>query len=161
MPAWTFENVKQLDTQRVQNLRTNALNLGNEEVAHLCDEVLLERNVINRRPKRHIVELHYHCPNRLNLKEVEGGRFRSGNWVIAEQHCDPAIQHGAILALHTSRSAKSFFQGKVVAWETAPPEKGPNDLELHRAIFVVEPTSDPLEWVGDATGERGYKWSDD
>ena len=26
--------------------------------------------------------------------------------------------------------------------------------------FLVEATDEPYDWVGDATGEKGYKWSD-
>lgn len=158
---WSIEKVQNLDTERVKSLRANALRLGEDEVASLCDQVLVERKVIKSKPNRHIAELHYHCPSRLNLTQVADGRFRSGNWVIAEQHCDSVVKNGAILALHENRSSKSFFQGRIIDWETAPPEIKPSELEFHRAIFLVEPTSEPLDWFGEATGERGYKWSGD
>lgn len=153
---WTLERIREHDNTGVTNLRNNALARGDEVVAARCDEVLFERKAIKKKPKRHIVELHYICSDGLNLVDLGDGTFRSGNWVLAKEHCNPVAVNGAILALYKSKKDKSFFQGKIIDWEPAPEESG-----LHRAKFVVQPTSEQLEWVGEATGERGYKWSDD
>lgn len=155
MILWTTEKVREYDNDGVRNLRNNALAHGEEEIAALCDEVLLERKVIKTKPKRHIVELHYICHNNLNVTEADNGRVRSGNWILAKEHCDLVVKNGVMLALYRNKKEKSFLQGKIVDWDPAPEEPG-----QHRAKFTIEPTPEALEWVGEATGERGYKWSD-
>jgi hypothetical protein len=95
-----------------------------------------------------VVGVHFVCDNDRNVTDHGNGTFDSGFWVVAKSH-RPTIEY---LALHSSRSSCSYRQGRVI---------GARDVKYGgkiRTIFTVQATREPLDWVGNGSGERGYKW---
>ncbi len=104
----------------------------------------------NRRP---VLGFHFVCAKDKDVV-LDGKHFRTGIWAVAEKHVIVGIRLGAYVALHEARSKPSYRQGKIVGFEkkARPTKKIPNGIE-----FLVEPFDQPLEWVGDGTGEKGFK----
>ena len=95
-----------------------------------------------------VVGVHFVCDNDRNVTDHGDGTFDSGFWWVARKH-RPTIEY---LALHRSRSSESYRQGRVI---------GARDVEYDgktRTIFTVQADGISRVWVGDGTGERGYRW---
>ena len=143
------------DTE-LKQVRENAVRKSNNDVVNNIDEILEERELSKmKKPGQHVIAFHFICPKEKNLTSIDGGRFKSGNWVVAESHCEPALRLGAKLALHLKKSEQSYFQGTIVGWETV---ESPHKKTSKRVSFIIEPTQEPLDWQGSGSGERGYHW---
>ena len=88
----------------------------------------------------------------------DGGRFRTGIWVVGEKRAIAAIEIGAYVALHESKAKASYCQGTIVGYEVKPRpgKKIPYGIE-----FLAQPSDEPRDWHGDGAGERGYNYDED
>ncbi len=53
----------------------------------------------------------------------------------------------------------SYRQGRILGYDLKP-----RSMVAKKNVgieFLVEATDEPLRWFGDATGERGYRWTSD
>jgi hypothetical protein len=151
----TEEKLKTWSDSELKIVRDRAASQGVNDLANTINEILEDRAQLKtRKSGQKVVEFHFVCKDEKNLTSVPGGQFRSGNWVVSEEHCDPAVRIGAKVALHREKSEPSYFQGTIIGWErvTIP------DTDYKRVAFFVEPTDGKLDWAGDGSGEKGYRW---
>jgi len=76
--------------------------------------------------------------------------------VVAETNVLDSLQYGAYLALHEARNLPSYRQGQIIGYRLTP-----RDMIRKDSVgieFVVQETGSAYDWVGDATGEKGYRW---
>src|SRR5262245_12223287 len=119
MVEWPKEKIAALPDERIEALRDNAVRLGKRDIAELCNDVLRSRKPV--RPKRssvrvgddhraqYVCEFHFVCPGEDGVTRNQDGTIWTGTWVVAEEHADSALKHGAVVALHTSRAAQSYL----------------------------------------------------
>jgi hypothetical protein len=96
-----------------------------------------------------VIGIHLICKNGLNVEELGDGRFKTGNWKVAENRAKTAHY----LALHDQKNLPSYKQGLIEKYEHS-------DIHPDRIIFYVKKSDKPLQWVGKGTGEKGYFWSE-
>lgn len=95
-----------------------------------------------------VVGLHFVCRGSLNVRDLPDGSFETGVWVVADQHARSA----QYVPLHQSKAAPSYRQGRVRGYRTVIYEG------RRRIVFHVDPDPDPLPWVGQGSGEKGYRY---
>src|SRR5215204_4513782 len=165
--SWTTEKLKALDLKQLQSLRGNAVRLGAGDLIQLCDDELQTRRVpkasrVGRTQPEHsetdvVTGYHFVCGRGLGVIEIEGGRFWSGSWVVADDNVRNSIKYGAYLALHEKKSDFSYRQGRIIDYRRSPRDmvsKTGDGIE-----FLVQGTREPYNWVGAGAGEKGYQWT--
>mgnify|MGYP001033597133 CR=1 FL=1 len=98
---------------------------------------------------RKAIGIHLVCRNALNVTELGDGWFRTGYWKVAEEVAKTA----EYVALHDNKNELSYKQGTLKSYER-------HFEDPSRLIFYVKETDEPLKWVGEGTGEKGYLWSE-
>jgi hypothetical protein len=173
MVEWTIEKIAALSNKNIDTLRENAVKRGRQDILDLCNEELARRKPIRTRkvsantPEDHagqyVSEFHFVCPNELGITRNQDGTIWTGTWVVAEEHAENAITHGALVSLHSSRAEPSYLQGPIKAWRKSPRQlqySGEQTTQIKEGIdFLFQLSKLPLPWKGDATGEKGYAWT--
>lgn len=164
---WTAEKVSQLTSDQVKTLRANAMGRDDAIVA-LCDEILGAR-----KPKKSKVAGVTHSadavPLGFHFKCVRGqGTFRNdrglwtGTWVVKRELAEKAARAGSYVALHETKAEPSYLQGKIIDCQVSKRERQYAEGQVAKTPFgidfLIEPTHQPYDWVGDGAGERGYAW---
>ena len=106
-----------------------------------------------------VIGFHFVCAREKGVTRNPDGTLWSGTWVVAEKQAEQALKTGAYVALHESKSEPSYLQGAMKGWRPAPRARryGEQEVKITSGIdFLIEPTSQPVEWVGDGAGEKGY-----
>ena len=165
---WTPEKLAMKTRAEIEDLRARAVRLGAADLVRMCDLDLSSRPLKAIRPGKNstakklhrqvVLGYHFVCSKGRGVSEEADGRFWSGSWVVAEQNVKESIRRGAYLALHETKAATSYRQGKVVAYRKSPREM--IDKENDGIEFLVEETDQQLSWVGSGSGEKGYYWSE-
>ena len=110
-----------------------------------------------------LLKIHFVCPDELGVTRQADGTIKTGTWVVAVSVVKDAEKYGSVVALHSSRSEPSYLQGEILGWEVRPRDSKYTGDELNKTRegieFIVRPTDVSLPWQGDATGEKGYRWS--
>jgi hypothetical protein len=172
MIDWTRERLLTRSNDDIKSLRENAAKRGEQKIVELCDDVLLERKLPKKaRPARetesktgqYVSEFHFVCPGELGVTKNPDGTIWSGTWVVAKENAVAAEKYGSIVALHSVKAELSYIQGIVKGWrksERARRYTGEVDAKTPFGIdFLLAPQSNPIEWKGDGSGEKGYSWS--
>lgn len=170
---WSEERIAALATDEVKSLRENAARFGHQKTVDLCAAELAKRTPPkSKKPKtanvhrsgQYVSEFHFVCPSELGVTTNLDGTKWSGTWVVDEDHAIAAEKYGSIVALHASKAESSYLQGVVKGWRKSQREaKYSGDQTVRTALgidFLFEPSGTPTPWKGDATGEKGYAWSD-
>ena len=169
--VWTEELIAKRTADELKALRENAVRLGQAQVVDLCDAELLRRKPPKvqkspaereRREGFYPSELHFVCPDELGVTRNGDGTLATGIWVVDAANAEAAERYGSIVALHQARAEPSYIQGRVKGWQKKPRESkysGEQLTKIKTGIeFLIDPTTTPLVWQGDATGEKGYAW---
>jgi hypothetical protein len=169
---WNEDKVSALEAEQVKSLRENAARLGQQKIVELCDielkkrkpAKLLKSSAINETHSgQYVSEFHFVCPGELGVTTNPDGTKWSGTWVVAEDNAEAAEKFGSIVALHTTKAERSYLQGVVKGWRKSarePKYSGDQVVKIEFGVdFLLEPSINPLPWRGDATGEKGYGWS--
>jgi len=171
--AWTAERIASLDQKALQALSDNAHRYGIEGLIQRCATELESRSPAKSSRKRVektrrslstvVVGYHFVCERGRGVTNLEGGRFKSGSWVVKEENVQESLRHGAYLALHENKAERSYRQGRIVGYDLAERDMlkgGETQPQTRIGIeFLVETTNEPYDWVGDGAGEKGYKWA--
>jgi hypothetical protein len=167
---WTGEMLSKLPPDKVNNLRENAITRGNVEVLALCDEELARRkpakkasSVANRNGQA-VKGYHLVCRSEHGVIFNEDGTFWSGSWVIAKSQVERSEAINAYVALHEKQSDKSYLQGVIKGWRTAPRERtyADQEREIEEGIeFLLQPLSDSLPRRGGGAIEKSYWYGED
>ena len=96
---------------------------------------------------RQVEEIHLVCRGGRNVKKISNKKFETGNWNINISH----LKNGLTIALHNTRSEKSYMQGRYLRHRT---------VDGGRVAITCETLRSSLDWQGVGTGEKGYLWSD-
>jgi hypothetical protein len=175
---FTPDLLRTFDKKKVETIRENALRLGADDLAAMCDLELAERkpaigskssgasrapvrsaprNAAASSPSRtNMVVSGYHFVGEKDFGVVDlgDGRFWTGPWVVADANVDQSLSAGAYLALHEAKTQPSFRQGKIIGYRRA------SDSESTEAVeFLVEAAPKSRAWVGAGSGDTGYKWA--
>ena len=174
MMEWTTEEIAKLTHEAVKSLRENAAKRGKQDIVARCDADLVRRNPPRARPVRpgasaetraghYVSEFHFVCPGELGVTRNQDGTIWSGTWVVAVANAKDGEKYGSLVALHATRTDPSYLQGTIKAWLKKPRERkyaeGQEVRTKFGIDFLFEPSSNPLPWQGDATGEKGYAWA--
>lgn len=164
--SWTPEALKSLATNRLQDLRSRSLKFDAHDLTAMCDAELQARaerqaqakqQSKDRPPRIGVVsEYHFVCAGSRGVTDEGDGTFRTGSWVVAEDLVKASLKAAAQVALHESKAMPSYRQGVIRGYRLTPRDMINKDnvgIEFH-----VEPTSEPLAWVGGGAGEKGYRW---
>jgi len=170
--VWTEEEVAKRTSDQIKALRQNAIRLAEQAIVDLCDAELTRRKppkrpkIASEREHRvgfYVSEFHFVCPDELGVTRNSDGTLASGIWVVSATNAVTAEKYGSMVALHMTRAEPSYIQGRIKGWQQKPRENkysGDQLTKIKSGIeFIIEPTSTPLVWQGDATGEKGYAWS--
>lgn len=95
-----------------------------------------------------VIGLHFVCRGGMNVRDLPDGTFETGVWVVADQHARTA----EYVALHESKSERSYRQGRVLGFRAVDHEG------RRRLVFRVAPDPKRLDWVGEGSGEKGYRY---
>lgn len=173
--SWTEDKLAQQDKNAVQLIRERAAKLGVADLVDMCERDLARRSSqktkklppSSKRSKSDtVIGYHLVCGRGRGVTEHQNGYFWSGSWVVAEDNARKSVERGAYLALHESKAEKSYRQGKVIDFRRRPrdmlpdTENGPPQNK-EGIEFLVEESANPYDWVGRATGEKGYRWASD
>lgn len=162
MKQWDSARIATLSSDEIKNLRKNAETRKENHVVTLCDEELKARKrskIMQPRSDEPVCGFHFVCENERGVTRNLDGTIWSGTWVVDKRHAEHGVEISAYVALHKSRSEKSYLQGLIKGWRSAPREKqyGEEEAQTHWGIdFLIEPTGTSYDWVGDGTGEKGY-----
>jgi hypothetical protein len=177
--AFTPDILRTFDKKKVETIRENALRLGADELAQMCELDLAERKPAigasrsssgtSRAPARSAARIgsasspsrtnmvvsgfHFVCEKDHGVIDLGDGRFWTGSWTVPEANVDQSLSAGAYLALHLSKTQPSYRQGKIVGYRRAPDE-GENALD-----FLVDAAPKSRAWVGAGSGDTGLKWA--
>ena len=165
---WNPDSIAKLSLKEIQHLRTNAIRLQNNKVTALCD-VEIAKRVPQKKPNIKkgggqaktgpVIGFHFVCGNDRGVTVNPDGTFSTGTWVVNKGHADRALKLKGYVALHSKRGIPSYRQGTIKAWRLVDREKQYGDLpaKIESGIeFLVQPTDEPYNWVGEGTGEKGY-----
>jgi hypothetical protein len=164
--SWNVEKLALMTRAEVEALRANAVRLNAPDLIELCDLDLAERRPKNTRTHRAqadhseidiVTGYHFVCGDNLGVKDVGDGRFWSGSWVVAEDNVRKSIKYGAYLALHESKSERSYRQGKISDYRRT--SRGMVSKMEDGIEFFVQATNESYDWVGAGAGEKGYRWT--
>lgn len=102
------------------------------------------------------------CANSRGVTRNTDGTVWSGTWVVGESHLELSTKVGAYLALHESKAQRSYLQGRILTWRKSEREaRYSEETEARTAYgidFLIEETTEPYEWRGGGSGEKGYFW---
>lgn len=165
---WTPEKLQERTRAEIEDLRARAVRLGAADLVSMCDGELERRPLRAIKPlaktstaKKHegrvVLGYHFVCSQGRGVSEEVEGKFWSGSWVVAEQNVIESIARGAYVALHESKAAASYRQGKILRYRKTPRDM--IDKENEGIEFLVEETGHQLSWIGSGSGEKGYYWS--
>lgn len=171
---WTLEKLALKSKAEVETIRQHALKKNVPDLVEICD-LDLEGRKPSAKPRsstansahsndEFVEGYHFVCKNARGVTEDTPGRFRTGSWVVAESNVQKSLTHGAYIALHESRPDASYRQGKLLGYRRTIRDmlvdENNGETKTEEGIeFLVEETTQPYSWVGEATGEKGYKWS--
>jgi hypothetical protein len=150
------DRLTRMSDLELRQIIENAIKRDRIDVAVICEEILDERHPPKNSSGKTITEFHFICRKGTNLSPFEGGFFKSGQWVVAEEHCERAKKYGSIVALHVDKRQSSYFQGSIVDYWRVFNER----TQRWRVEFILQPTEQSLPWYGDGSGERGYRYED-
>jgi hypothetical protein len=162
-PEW----IAALPLEQLKVVRENAIRSNAQEVVELCDAELARRKP--EKAKAHKVSsgkngdrtihgIHFVCPIEKDVEEHPDGTISTGIWVVDKDRLDDAMKVGAYVALHEARSKLSYGQGIIKGWRVRERQGAKTRFGIE---FDLEPTEKPLQWRGDATGEKGYFYGDE
>jgi hypothetical protein len=171
---WTPEKLAAKNKKEVEVIRENAVKKGVSDLVEMCD-LDLEKRKPPAKPRgitstsahssdEFVEGYHFVCKSARGVTEDTAGKFRTGSWVVAESNVQKSLTYGAYVALHESRQDTSYRQGKLLGYrrtirDMLADENG-GETKIEEGIeLLVEETTQPYSWVGEATGEKGYKWS--
>ena len=98
---------------------------------------------------RRVIAMHFVCRDDLNVTDHGNGTFTTGVWRVAES----AAQSVERVALHASKSERSYRQGRVLRRESVLHEDQPHWQ------FLIRVDEQRVDWSGGGAGEKGYVWS--
>jgi hypothetical protein len=172
--SWTPEKLALESRTNVEAISKNASRLGAADLIEMCDNDLKSRpqqkaKRVQRAQSPHsdsdvVGGYHFVCEHDRGVTEIGEGRFWSGSWRVAEINVRNSLRYDAYLALHESRSDMSYRQGKILDFRRSPRDMVPNrevggESKIEEGIeFLVQQTDVPYTWVGEASGEKGYRW---
>lgn len=177
--ALTREKLAAEERKGVELIRQRALQYGASDLVEMCDQDLASRPPVNpttRRPRSAgesrsssdvVIGYHFVCGKERGVITADAGKFWSGSWVVAEGNARKSLDQGAYLALHETKIDLSYKQGKLVDYRrtkrdmVSKDETGSTPQTEEGIEFLVEETSQPYEWVGKGSGEKGYLWASD
>lgn len=171
---WTPEKLAAKEKKDIEVIRENAIKKGVSDLIAMCN-LELEKRKPPARPRatnagsthssdEFVEGYHFVCKSARGVTEDGVGKFRTGSWVVAEGNVQTSLQYGAYVALHESKPDTSYRQGKLLGYrrtirDMLADENG-GETKVEEGIeFLVEETAQSYSWVGEATGEKGYKWS--
>lgn len=172
--AWTLEKLAAKDKKEVVVIRDNAIKKNVPDLVAMCDFDLEKRKPSAKvravtssgeRSSSDFVEgYHFVCKNARGVTEDSPGKFRTGSWVVSESNVQLSLKCGAYVALHESKPDVSYRQGKLLGYRRTIrdmlADENNGETKINEGIeFFVEETAQAYSWVGEATGEKGYKWS--
>jgi hypothetical protein len=175
IPDWTQEQISKWPTDQVKTVRDRALLHGAQEIADHCGQILAERDATKKaamttqpgkRSQQNANELHFVCkPKDKGVTSNDDGTVWSGTWVVAKSQAEHVAKVKGMVCLHLARAEPSYLQGIVLDWRTAErgktyAEDGRETKTKHGVDFLLQLTSTPLSWKGDATGEKGYGYEE-
>ena len=97
--------------------------------------------------------IHLICPNELHVEQLGNGRYSTGIWVVGKQAADDAD----LIALHKSRSDRSYLQGRKTSWTNERRDPGSAHAEGRR--FYFEEDGPPVNWPErGGAGEKAYTY---
>ena len=110
---------------------------------------------VKRRGGSVVIGFHFVCGNEKGVTRNSDGTAWMRTWAVAERHAEWALKISSYVALHSSRSQLSYLQGVITGFRLAKRvgAKTENGID-----FLVKLTDEPLTWVGDGPGEKGYAW---
>jgi hypothetical protein len=149
------DRLEKMTDPELRQVKLNAVKKNRHDIAAICAEILSIRNPSKNSKGKIVVEFHFICLTGLNLFPLEHGLYKSGQWVVAEKHCKKAKVYGSMVALHKQKSQLSYFQGKILDYRRVLHV----ETQRWRIEFILDPTSQPLAWYGNAAGERGYRYN--
>jgi len=167
---WTSEMLSKLQSDKLDNVLKNATARGNVELIALCEAEISHRKPPKKAhsaPGRNgppVKGYHLVCRREHGVVFNDDGTFWSGSWVIAKSQVERSETIHAYVALHEKQSEKSYLQGVIKGWRTAPRERmyADQQRETEEGIeFLLQPTSDPLPWRGGGTIEKSYWYGED
>ena len=172
---YTPEKLARESRENVETIRKNAARLGAIDLVNMCDRDLEARPLPkNKRsdiahPKLSdtdvVIGYHFVCARDRGVAQIDKDQFWSGSWVVSEANVRESLKYGAYLALHESRSEMSYRQGQILDYRRSPRDMLDGDktgerTKIEEGIeFRVQETSEPYVWVGEGTGEKGYRWA--
>lgn len=161
--------------ENVETIRRNAARLGAIDLVKMCETDLEARppRKSKRSEKTHpklsdtdlVAGYHFVCGRDRGVTQIGNGQFWSGSWVVAEVNAKNSVKYGAYLALHESKSEISYRQGQILDYRRSPrdmlgSDKPGEEAKIEEGIeFLVQETNEPYAWVGESTGEKGYRWT--
>jgi hypothetical protein len=173
MTVWTPEELAKRNTDDVKTVRENAAKRGRSDVVALCDTELENRKPIRSKPRgsgsersagQYVSEFHFVCPKEQGVTRDADGMLWTGTWVVAEENAIEAQTYGSLVALHISKSERSYLQGEIRGWRKSPRQKEYAEGQVAKTAFGIDfqfmPNDNPVPWHGDASGEKGYRWAE-
>jgi hypothetical protein len=171
--VWTKEKIENLADNQIEALRENGAKRHRQDIVELCDQEIARRKptrakkVPNQGNVNHsgqyVSEFHFICPTELGISRNPDGTIWTGTWVVAEEHAEKAVDHGALVSLHLSKTELSYMQGVIKGWRKSSRQRrysGEQPTQIKEGIdFLFQPSDSPVPWKGDATGEKGYAWT--
>jgi hypothetical protein len=171
---YTPEKLARETRENVETIRKNAARLGSDDLVDLCDrdlearpspKVKQSKKTFPRFSNTDVVTgYHFVCGRDRGVTQASDGKFWSGSWVVAEANAKNSLKYGAYLALHESRSEASYRQGQILDFRRSPRNmlggKQGEETRIEEGIeFLVQETNESYDWVGEGTGEKGYRWT--
>lgn len=163
--TFTPEKLAELPSDKLRAVRENAVRYAASDLIQMCDDEIGRRVPVKSRQARGsvrrttgdvVIGYHFVCGGNRGVSEDGNGQFRSGSWIVAEANVQDSLQYGAYLALHEARNLPSYRQGQITGYRLTP--RGMINKDNVGIEFVVQETGFAYDWVGDATGEKGYRW---
>lgn len=175
---WTQSEIANLQTKDVQSLLVNAKKHNQNETIELCNEEIARRGTkisvsrsssgkapgVPRKAFDYVTEFHFVCEDELGVTRNENGTLWTGTWVVAEKHANEGVKYRSVVALHKAKALDSYLQGTILEWRKSPRQpkySGESKTRIEIGIdFLITPVSTPLQWVGNGSGEKGYRWKE-
>lgn len=163
--SFTSAKLAELPRDKLLAIRENAVRYAASDLVQMCNEEIDRRTPVKSRQVKGsarrtegdvVIGYHFVCAGNRGVSEDGDGHFRSGSWVVAETNVQDSLQYGAYLALHEAKNLPSYRQGQITGYRLTPRDM--IDKDNVGIEFVVQETGTPYDWVGDATGEKGYRW---
>jgi len=164
---WTADRLAAFSIEQVKVLRENAVRLGDDAVALLCNEAIAKRTSTRKVPRgvtpsapgkgQVVIGFHFVCLGNKCVTINEDDSLWTGTWVVDQRHAEIGSKIGAYVALHTAKSEPSYLQGTIKDWREARREG--QAVKIEKGVdFLLERTFQPYQWNGGGSGEKGYLW---